>query len=192
MNISRILIWKSRLLDRNLGGHSSPCIIFAHVLCSKWVTLRELSWKGDKYAKVGLCHFSTCILPIHSITQKFAKFPLRRKPVKNCWIQLISAGFNDFQPCSFQRLMVDNEWNTRRVNSRRPVIRIDFRTWNLKYSSWENQFLINTFFLASYMHIETVNWSFLCRWWILWRWFSTGSYQIISIWYFIFINKLNY
>jgi len=54
--LGRILIWK-RLFDRNLGGHSSPCIISAHVLCSKWVTLRELSWKGDKYAKVGLCHF---------------------------------------------------------------------------------------------------------------------------------------
>ena len=64
-----------------------------------------------------------------------------------------------------KRLIVDNEWNTLRVNSRRPVIRIDFRTWNLKYSSWENQFLINTFFLASYMHIETVNWSLSCRWW---------------------------
>lgn len=98
-----------------------------------------------------------------------------------------------------KRLMVDNEWKTRRVNSRRPVIRIDFRTWNLKYSSWENQFLINTFFAASYMHIETVNWSFLVI-------FVGGGYcggplqiqyriipdylvEIISIWYFIFINK---
>ena len=34
-----------------------------------------------------------------------------------------------------KRWMVDNGWSTRRVNSRRPVIRIDFRTWNLNYSS---------------------------------------------------------